>query len=157
MSKMCIECGGRPRKVSKSGKQLTKCDECQREYWRNRKRDEHGYQPRGAKSGNFGSIKKSTNPTRKCKQCKKKKPLDAFAPYGTSNRKRTCKACEAVTKPKPKSAKKDGNHVLLIDGNHLVLAKVVSQAEVTNKALLIDIYREQGYQIETVYESETLS
>jgi len=149
-----------PRMVSKSGKQLTKCEDCQRAYWRNRKRDEHGYKPRtsnrGAKSGNFGSIKKSTKPTRKCKQCKKKKPLDAFAPWGNNSRKRTCKACDGIANPKTKSAKKDGNHVLLVNGDTLVLAKIVSQADVQNKALLVDIYREQGYQIENVYESESL-
>lgn len=36
--KPCSKCGVNPRKISSTGKQLTQCDDCQRESWR-------GYKP----------------------------------------------------------------------------------------------------------------
>lgn len=43
MNKMCCECGKAPRKVSRSGVTLTKCEPCQQKYWRDKKRAEQGY------------------------------------------------------------------------------------------------------------------
>jgi len=133
-SKICIKEGcNNPRKISKSGNMLTMCEDCQRKDWRNRKRDENGYQPR--KKGNWSTIKSdnTSETSRKCKQCKKRKPIEAFGMYG-KNRKRTCKACEGLSESKVKPPK-GGKHVLFVAGDTLVLAQVISQSQVKNKAL----------------------
>lgn len=153
-SKLCIRCETNPRKISSSGKQLTMCDDCQRKDWRKRK------QPTDKVVG-AGRVNMSTSNThRKCKSCKTKKPLSQFEAWGNKGHKTTCKQCEddsqqqsrIAPKPAPEFEQR-GKHVLLVNGDQLILAQVVSQAdEVNNKALLIDIYRQQGYQIQAVYE-----
>jgi len=160
--KLCIKCHEKSRKVSKSGKTLTMCEDCQRADWRKRKRETYGYLPQDNGGVTFRGkevkIQHGPNAHRKCKSCKETKPLTAFGSYGS--RKRTiCKQCESDKKPKFEKTSirlmSKPDHILLVNDDEIILAKVVSQKTgVSNKSLLIDIYREQGYHIEHVYESE---
>ena len=150
--KICNECGKRPCKVSNSGKVLSKCDECQKAYWREQKALKSGY-------GNV--VDKPL--VRRCKECRTTKPVEQFGKWGTGYRS-TCLDCE-TTAPKPKKVKpkkqvvkQDGTHILLVNGNQVVLAQVISEkASAKNPSLLVNFYESQGYSIQHVFESEVQS
>lgn len=161
MALSCNKCGKKPRKVSQSGKTLTMCDECQRADWRKQKANTHGY---GQKKNTVRTSNGASSKVRRCKSCKTTKPTSKFNRWGSNNYRTTCKACELEKQPKEPQqlslipTKATGNHILFIDGNNFVLAQIISQSpEVHNQKLVMQFYREQGYQIEKVVESEVLT
>ena len=151
--KICNECGKRPCKVSNSGKVLGKCDECQKAYWREQKALKSGY-------GNV--VDKPL--VRRCKECRTTKPVEKFERWGMGYRS-VCTDCKApkseptpkaTPKPTPKAQpKQDGSHILIVNGNQVVLAQVISEkASAKNPSLLVNFYEAQGYSIQHVFESE---
>ena len=159
---LCIECGIRPRRVSKSGKMLTKCTQCQQAEWRNRKRKEFGYQPRTKKKTvtvqTKPNIPDRDQPTsRKCITCKVTKPISQFRRWGM-NYRRTCKQCEDHISNDSPSPATDAEHIVLVNGSHVVLAQIVSEKPDTRRpSLVADFYRQKGYTITHVFESKANS
>lgn len=148
---LCIQCGERPRKISKSGKQLTMCADCQRAYWRKKKRQSGGQKKKVVRQRT--AVYRDQPQQRKCKVCKTTKPIAEFRPWGMTYR-RTCKQCEDI----PAHPEAKGEHILLVNGDHIVLAQVISQKpDAHNTDRIVEFYQQQGYRIEHVFEKEKIS
>jgi len=133
---ICIKCEEKPRKISKSGKALSMCNDCQQDYWRSKK-------PRAKVDKR---IKVASN-DRKCKTCKTVKHLEQFGRWGDGYR-RTCLSCD--TPPAPEQAK----HILFVDGDQVVLAQVISEKATKNRSLIVGFYEGMGYSIQHVFEKK---
>lgn len=127
--KYCVQCGEKPRMTSSTGKALTMCEDCQREYWRQNKEKNKSvktcptcgetkpltefakngkYRRRYCKScysGHVHTAKKSNKGVRTCKVCGQTKPDEAFGVYGQKRRKYTCLVCEQASPDSSETAK----------------------------------------------------
>jgi hypothetical protein len=154
MSKLCNACGEEPRMVSSTGKELTMCQGCQRDYWSNKQAARLEQQPRV------------------CKQCQTEQPFSAFIKKG-----RVCNACKeardaVVPEPAaPKSPRKVGRgtspfikqlpgnaeprvmrgSVLLVDRNsgQVILCEIVSEipADARQTDHLMAFYAGRGVRV----------
>lgn len=142
-TKSCTQCD-QPRMVSASGKTLTMCETHQRAYWRSKK----------PKTKRPHKQPVTTKHGRRCKVCQQRKPLSEFGAWGMGY-KRTCLDCEAQADSTPTQPKQEGKHIVVVDGNQVMLARVVSQVpSVRQKHLVIDLYRQRGYEVMHVFERE---
>lgn len=149
-TKTCVKCD-KPRMISNSGKELTMCEAHQREYWRSKKpKAKRAYKKHTAPKPEKMLMPDRDEPkTRKCNVCKKSKSISEFRRWGM-NYRRTCKQCEGIN-----NSPSSDNHILLINDEQVILASVVSQTDhIKNKSLVLDFYKQQGYDIQHVYERE---
>jgi hypothetical protein len=104
---MCSNCGNSPRMVSKSGNELSRCEDCQRAYWRQKKQESQGYKRRGTRTRNEVMATRETpvEATRTCKECHETKPIEEF-PKNGQYRKTVCKGCYATLVNEASQAKK---------------------------------------------------
>lgn len=144
-----------PRKVTPSGTVLQYCAEHQREAWRNDKRDKLGYAPRVYHHHKDG--------LRICAACKTQKPIEAFKPYGKGYKK-VCVDCDTgnakpgrkAKSPALPQAKKASDKILINTGDKLIVAQILSiQHAPKQAALMEELYRLRGYEVEHVYERKT--
>lgn len=170
---MCSNCGTKPRMISSSHKELSRCEDCQREYWRRKKQASQGYKARGTRTRNeaMATREKPVETTRTCKDCGETKPIDEFAKNGTY-RKKVCKACYSLYVSEGKRGHAHGPAITLKDGlssvvvagrrikasvlfvdrvnGRMVLCEVMSEKPISNDATVPHIcafYAQLGYRV----------
>lgn len=87
VEKMCLKCGAAPRMWKKDGSgQLTMCETCQREYWREGHRRKVSAAPREKRA----AVEETY---RTCNTCGQTKAIDQFAINTGTARRRKCRVC----------------------------------------------------------------
>lgn len=160
----CIQCD-KPRMVSPTtGKLFPRCEEHQREFWRECKRGGSGYVKRSA-------VKEME---RECRSCGETKPLSEF-PKNGDYYKHDCKVCYSDIVAEGRRGTPDApprmiqkvvalptvtvgmQRVLFVDraNNQMVLCEVLSEMPLHERTLdmIMSFYRQQGYRVlDTVVE-----
>lgn len=160
---LCVKCGIAPRMVGPSGKKLTMCEDCQREYWNER------YQVKAERQGVRQHIPAAERPCVRCKTAPRS--------YTSGGKLRTmCEACQqevwrekaaakyAAKKQRQQRVRSSGlvaqtstrtpstqtqhpNALLVLDDGTMALVYVSQQVDVKHPDTVVDFYRMLGLKI----------